>query len=219
MLIGIFKRRLISFKNINKHLIILTIVLMQNIFVYSINIETYISLKVGNKMEYQISSGGIIMRFDQTIVDQKYGLVGEGTIDYKAETRVYYNQSNQGNPNTSITGNVLVFSISERGIKQYTIDTLTNNVSEEYLLKNPIKIGTKWLNNNRISEIVSTSSTIKTAAGYFSKCIVVKDKACDTDEIYSLIYYAPNIGLVKKTICTKNGKEIPGLELINYNLK
>ena len=94
-------------------------------------------------------------------------------------------------------GDKQVFIVRENSNGLYTgfID------SEYYIdIKYPIKVGQTWdigYEDDGKARIISTTKTVKTAAGTFKNCIEVRD-----DSGY-ITYYAKNIGLVKSV---DNGK-------------
>ncbi len=87
------------------------------------------------------------------------------------------------------------------------------------ILKYPFHAGERWQfgsgKNERRFEIVSASSTVKTAAGVFSECLKVKEAYGRFPHSWKYTYYAPFIGEVKTTIGGP-GFESPNTELIRY---
>lgn len=66
-----------------------------------------------------------------------------------------------------------------------------------YLLKNPIKQGTTWKDNNMDNKIESINDDITVPAGTFNKFIRIKTS---TNKGEIVRWHAPGIGMVKQTI-------------------
>ncbi len=87
------------------------------------------------------------------------------------------------------------------------------------ILKYPFRAGNRWRigngKNEKRFEIISTSSTVKTAAGIFLGCLKIKESYGRFPRSWKYTYYAPFVGEVKTTIGGP-GFESPNTELIRY---
>lgn len=96
-----------------------------------------------------------------------------------------------------------------------------------YLLKYPLEVGNRWMSVIGVTKverymIMSVSHTVRTPAGAYDNCIVVRSRE-DQGRLGILenrLYFAPQVGLIKIVTVkeTRAGRRIPQwtLELISY---
>jgi len=95
-----------------------------------------------------------------------------------------------------------------------------NDLLPQILLKWPLEIGTRWSSrrDKRIInfEIAALSRSVTVAAGDFHDCLLVKSFA-DGDNSAQYDYYAPNVGLVLRSVVSKAGEKRI-IELQSYKI-
>lgn len=118
---------------------------------------------------------------------------------------------------------VNVYQVSKDSLKIIYSEEVTNEFKGSYLvvepnkeetvLKEPIKVGTKWTgSSNKTYEITGVNVDVSTPAGNFTTIEVTET----TDTLTIKNYYAKDIGLVKKII---NGYGEDNLLAIEYLYK
>jgi hypothetical protein len=151
--------------------------------------------------------------------DKEYLYVGEGNeyasyrvlIDYIDHNtkRIQTRTNNGGTEMVKVieigTNNVsLLYSKEEVYYRDNLLKTEPSKNNIEILLKEPIKVGTKWtLPDDRVRTITNTSVEINTPLGSYKTIEVT------TEGPHSTIreYYAPGVGLVK-SIFNSEGSEV-----------
>lgn len=100
---------------------------------------------------------------------------------------------------------------------QMLVDAFGIRDQKRYLLRNPVKAGTKWTNVVSVSsvetyEIVAADQTCEAPAGRWVGCVVVESRN-RVEEGVTLINemtFAPGVGIVRlATVLESNGKQIP----------
>jgi hypothetical protein len=86
----------------------------------------------------------------------------------------------------------------------------------EVVLKEPFAVGTTWysdlLDTSVVSRIEDSKASVSTHAGEFVNCIKVSTQSAGEEEV--AFYFAPGVGLVKRTAPGEDD-----MELYEYNLK
>lgn len=96
----------------------------------------------------------------------------------------------------------------------YEFDEFGLRGKKRYLLKHPLRVGTKWLSvidAGRVEkyEIISVGRTVRVPAGTYENCIFVRsrDQRERNDYLENHIYFAPGVGIVKiMTASHNNGR-------------
>ncbi len=99
--------------------------------------------------------------------------------------------------------------------------------NSRYLLKYPLRVGTRWLSVTDITrveryEILSTRATVTVPAGVYKNCILVRshERQSSGGILENNLYFAPKVGLVKiATIYKSRTQQLPQwtLELIAFH--
>lgn len=119
------------------------------------------------------------------------------------------------------TGVILIYKVSENDIKlifrseepdgkfkDNYIETVKPNISE-VILKSPLEVGTKWINNEDMTyEITGINVRVTTPAGKFSGVEVTSIR--DSFEVKR--YYVKDFGLVKTSIKGYGNEELVKVE-------
>lgn len=123
-------------------------------------------------------------------------------VEYLRSDRVQMSQWNGG------TRLMMIFKVSASAVTQtfsqaevYDNPQLFNKPANKsmIILKNPLVVGAAWQNAMDRREILSVTRKLKLPAGAFDNVLVVKIVSTDkqnSDDGYTLEYYAPNTGLV-----------------------
>ncbi|MDQ6600424.1 SH3 domain-containing protein [Bacillus salipaludis] len=147
----------------------------------------YLKFKTSKRASYLLDKTKV---YTYTSKDGTYQLIPTGKKYNQTWDKWYY---------SSKSTEKQLFIVSENSIGLYTgyID------SEYYIdIKYPAKVGQSWdvgYEGEGKARIISITKTVKTPAGNFKNCIIVKE-----DSGYTT-YFAKNIGLVK---ATNNGKTV-----------
>ncbi|WHY91301.1 SH3 domain-containing protein [Neobacillus cucumis] len=147
----------------------------------------YLKFTAGKRASYLLDKNKI---YTYTSKEGTYQLIPTGKKYNQIWDKWYYSSKASGKQ---------LFIVSENSKGLYTgyID------SEYYIdIKYPAKVGQSWdvgYEGEGKARIISITKTVKTPAGTFKNCIVVKE-----DSGYTT-YFAKNIGLVK---ATNNGKTV-----------
>lgn len=142
-------------------------------------------------------------RFSQIVENVKHGKVQIRQIDIITNVVMIYDLSPE------YIKLIFTKEIDKEDLKDDYIDELIPN-REDFILKAPIVIGTKWHDETGGTyEIIKTNAIVDIPAGKF-ETVVVK---YTNDEFTVKEYYARNVGLVKIII---NNYEVYELKKISY---
>jgi hypothetical protein len=123
-------------------------------------------------------------------------------VEFRRGDRVQMSQWNGGTRLMNIyrvTAHAVTQTFSQAEI--YDNPPLFDNPATQsvIVLKAPLAVGAAWQNAQDRREILSVTSSLQLPAGAFDNVLIVKTVStakADTDNGYTLEYYAPNIGLV-----------------------
>jgi hypothetical protein len=156
------------------------------------DVEAYFPLQVGNRWEYE----------------------GEGNEFASYTQEVVFSEGNRYQLTTDNGGTVManIFEVRDDSIvnvykmgESYDHKNLLkeqNNI-EAVMLKEPIKMGNKWISEENTYEIIDTNASITVPLGSFDKCIVVK--LTFKDGSVELLHYKAGVGLLQSEFKTDGG--------------
>ncbi|HAA57231.1 MAG TPA: hypothetical protein DCE42_20865 [Myxococcales bacterium] len=110
----------------------------------------------------------------------------------------------------------------------YEYDSYGLRSNRRYLLKYPLRVGTRWFSvvgtyasQVERNVIVGVNSRISTPAGVYERCIVVRsqDSQGKRGVLEGMFHFAPGVGLAKvSTVLKTQGRRIPQwtLELVSF---
>lgn len=163
----------------------------------------YFPLKPGNFWEYE-GEGNEFASFKREVL-------------YVKNERAQIQENNGGTISTAIfetTDNAVtrIFFEGENYDQTNMLDRQPND--NTVILKTPLKVGTKWGENDNQREIVATDVTVETPAGTFKNCIKVKITG-QYSTVYE--YFKKGVGMVKRE--TDLGEEKITSTLKKYEVK
>ncbi len=102
----------------------------------------------------------------------------------------------------------------------YIINSYDTTSTEYLLIKSDAKENESWnFKGTSVATMVSRTDTVITEAGIFTKCMQIKIQWWSLE--YEILWFAPNIGLVKREFDTASARPIlvGNLALKSYKLK
>lgn len=163
----------------------------------------YFPLKPGNVWEYE-GEGNEYASFKREVL-------------YVDNERAQIQENNGGTISTAIfetTDNAVtrIFFVGENYDQTNMLNRQPND--NTVILKTPLKVGTKWGENDSLREIVATDVTVKTPAGTFDNCLQIKISGP-----YSTVYeyFKEGVGMVKREVDL--GEEKVTSSLKKYEVK